>query len=112
MLAKIGPGHKGPGAAAGAWIFFDDVGSGDIGRHQVRGELDAFEVQAQDLARVRTSRVFAVPGKPGDQAMPAYEKSDHDLVDHFFLAHDDAVNLGHDLFADFLEPRDALLQIA
>ena len=53
-----------------------------------------------------------MPGKPGDQAVAADKQRDHHLFDHFFLAHDDAVNLGHDLLANFLEPRDSLLQIA
>jgi hypothetical protein len=54
--------HEGPGAVAGGGIFLDDVGAGDVGRHQVRRELDALEHQAQRCAMVRTSSVLAVPG--------------------------------------------------
>ena len=112
-LAKIGPGHEGPGAASGAGVFFDDVGAGDIGRHQVGGELDALETPAPGCcASVRTSSVLAVPGKPGDQAVAADEQRDHHLLNHFFLADDHAVNLGHDLVAHFLKSRDAVLQVA
>ena len=45
-------------------VFFDDVGAGDVGRHQVGRELDALEHQAQRLRQVRTSSVLAVPGRP------------------------------------------------
>ena len=31
-------------------IFFDDFCSGDVGRHQIGGELDALEIQVQDLS--------------------------------------------------------------
>ena len=41
--------HKGPGAVAGGGVFFDDVGAGDVARHQVGSELDALEDQAQGL---------------------------------------------------------------
>ena len=42
-------GNEGPAAMAGGGIFFDDVGAGDVGGHQVRRELDALEYQAERL---------------------------------------------------------------
>ena len=41
--------HERPGAVAGGGVFFDDVGAGDVARHQVGGELDALENQAKGL---------------------------------------------------------------
>jgi hypothetical protein len=41
-----------------------------------------------------------------------HEKRDHDLVNNFFLAYDDPMDLGHDLFVNLLKSSDAVLQIA
>ena len=35
--------------AAGLLVFLEDVGSRDVGRHQVRRELDALELEVEDL---------------------------------------------------------------
>jgi hypothetical protein len=44
MLAKIGPGRSGTRAAPSR-ILLEDLGAGDVGRHQVGRELDAVEAQ-------------------------------------------------------------------
>ena len=46
-VGEDGALDEGPGAAAAGGIFFDDVGAGDVGRHQVGRELDAFEIEAE-----------------------------------------------------------------
>ena len=61
-------------------------------------------------AMVRTSSVFAVPGKSGDQAMAADEQRDQYLFEHFFLADDDLPDLLDDFALGLLEAGDALLQ--
>ena len=110
MLPKIGPSHERPGAAAGGRVLLDDVGAGDVGRHQIRGELDAPELQTQRLGdgahqqRLRGSR------KTGDQAVAADEQRDQHLFEHFFLADDDAPDLLDDVALGLLEADDALFQ--
>ena len=95
----------------GGRILLDDVGAGDIGRHQVGRELDAPEIRGPaPRDSVRTSSVFAVPGKPGDQAMAADEQRDHHLLDHFILADDHAANLRDNVVAHLLKAVDAALQ--
>ena len=41
MLREDRPGREHHLAAAGRRVFLDDVGAGDVGRHQVGRELDA-----------------------------------------------------------------------
>ena len=97
VARKSAPGTKVQRAMAGDRILFDDVGAGDIGRHQVRRELDALENPGRASDSVRTSSVFAVPGKPVIRQWPPTNSADPDLIDHFVLAHDDPADLAHDV---------------
>ena len=62
MLAKIGPRTKRKLRAPGRRVLLEDLGAGDVARHEVRRELDAPEVEAQRLGdradhqRLRESR--------------------------------------------------------
>ena len=94
-----------------AWIFLDDVGAGDVGRHQVRRELDALEHQAQGLRHGADQQRLGRSGQAGDQAVAADEQRDHDLLQHLLLADDDAPDLLDDLRLHFAESRDPLLQL-
>ena len=99
MLAKIGPGTKVQVRRPVVGIFFDDVGAGDVGRHQVGRELDALEFQAQNLRQRADQQRLGGSGQAGDQAVAADEQRDHHLLDHFLLADDHLANLGDDVFA-------------
>ena len=103
-------GHEGPGAASGGGIFFDDVGAGDVGRHQVRRKLDAAEFQAERRRERAHQQRFRGAGQAGDQAVSADKQRDHYLIDHLFLSHDHPANLGNDGFLSLLETRDPFLQ--
>ncbi len=92
---------------AGDGIFLDDVGAGDIGRHQVGRELDALEDQAEDIGHGSHEQRFRRSGKAGDQAVAADEEADADLFDDFILADDHALDLSDDLGVDFAEACDA-----
>ena len=93
MLAKIGPGTKVQVRRPVVGILLDDVGAGDVGRHQVGRELDALEHQAQRLRQGAHQQRLGRAGQAGDQAMAADEQRDHDLLEHFFLADDHAPDL-------------------
>src|SRR5579864_1091191 len=99
-----------PGAVAGGGVFFDDVGAGDVGGHQVRGELNALEQQAQRLRERAHQQRLGGARQPGDQAVAAHEKPDHDLLEDFFLADNHTPNLADNLRFHFTEPRDAAFQ--
>ena len=83
---------------------------GDVGRHQVRRELNAAELEAQRLRQRPDQQRLGGAGQAGDQAVPADKQGDHHLVDHFFLSHDHLANLGNDRFLRFLKTRDPLLK--
>ena len=56
--------------------------SGDVGRHEVGGELDARRTGCLNAAlSARTSSVLAVPGTPSISKMAAREEDDQRIVD-------------------------------
>jgi hypothetical protein len=84
-------------------VFFDDVGAGDVGRHQIGRELDALELQAQHLRHGAHEQRLGRAGQAGNQAVAADEQADTHLFDHLVLADDDAAHLPDDLGIDFAE---------
>ena len=101
---------EGPGAPAGGGILFDDVGAGDVGRHQVGRELDAAEFEAQGLGERADQQRLGGARQTGDEAVAADEQRDHYLLDHFFLADDHPANLADNVVMHVLEALDPLLQ--
>ncbi len=83
--------------------LFQNFGAGDVGRHQVRRELDAMKFQMEDLARRADQQGFRQPGGTGDQAMPAGKQADQQLGRDFLLADDDFGQLGVDPIATFTQ---------
>ena len=79
-------GHEGH-AAAFAGVL-EDLGAGDVGRHQVGRELHAAELQVEDLGDGFDEERLGQAGRAGDEAMAAGEEGDEDLVDDLPLAHD------------------------
>ncbi len=109
MLEKIGPAHEGPGAAAGGGVFFNDVGAGDVGRHQVRRELDALEDQAERLRQRAHQQRLGRSRQAGDQAVAAHKQRDHHLFDDLVLSDNHLADFAHDAALDFLETVDPFL---
>ena len=99
-----------PFAMAGRQIFFDDVGAGDVGGHQVRRELDAPELQAERVGNGPHHQRLRRAGHAGQQAMAAHEERDEDLVEHFLLADDHFAHLLQNSLAHRMKALDALLQ--
>ena len=95
---------------AGGGIFLDDVGAGDVGRHQVGRELDALEQQAQRLRHGADQQRLGGAGQAGDEAVAAHEQGDHHLLQHLLLADDHAPDLPHNLRLHLAEPADAAAQ--
>ena len=89
-------GHEGPAALAGGDVFFDDVGAGDVGGHQVGRELDALERQPERLRQRPHQQRLRGAGQAGDQAMAADEQRQQQLLDDFLLSDDDAADLRAD----------------
>ena len=68
----------------------DDFGTGDIGGHQVRRKLHAFELEVENLREGANEQRFRQPRCAGDEAVVAGEQHDEQFFHHGFLADDDA----------------------
>ncbi len=77
-------------------ILLEDVGAGDVGGHQVGGELDAVELEVEHLGQRRDQRGLRQPGHAHQQAVAAREEGDEQVVDELLLAVDPLSDLRHD----------------
>ena len=75
-------------AVPGAVVLLEQFGAEDVARHQVGGELDAAEVELERLAERAHQQGLAEAGHAFEQAMPAGEQADEQLLDDVFLADD------------------------
>ena len=96
MFAKIGPGREHHLPPAGRRILLDDVGARDVGRHQVRRELDAVELQVEHLRQRPDEQRLRQPGHADDQAVAADEQRQQHLIDDVLLPDDELAELGLD----------------
>ena len=99
MLAKIGPGANTIWRRPVAGVLLDDVGAGDVRRHQVGRELDAVELQVEHLGQRRDEQRLGQPGDADDQAVAADEERQQHQLDDVALADDPLLQLGDDLLA-------------
>ena len=84
-----------------ALLFVEDLGAGDVGRHQVGRELDALEVEIEDVGERLDQQRLGQARHAGDQAVAAGEQRDQHLLDDLVLADDDLAELGEDALAAF-----------
>ena len=102
MFAKIGPGANTIVPAARRRVVLDDVGAGDVGRHQVGRELDAIELQLEHFRERRDQQRLREAGHADDEAVAADEEREQDQLDDVVLADDPFAELVDDLLpADF-----------
>src|SRR5690606_85862 len=83
---------------AGLAILEDDLGAGDVGGHQIRGELDAAEIERQAAGERLYQQRLGQAGDPFENAVAAGEDAHQQLLDDRVLPDDD----GADLIADLL----------
>ena len=102
ICAKIGPFTNRRRRAA--LLLVEDLGAGDVGRHQVRRELDPLEVEVEDVGERLDEQRLGQPGHAGDQAVAAGEERDEHLLDDLVLADDDLAELGEDPLAAVRDP--------
>ena len=69
-------------------IVLDDIGAGDVRRHQVGCELNSGEFEIQDVRHGLNDHGLGQPGHPDDQAVPANKQRQQDLREHVFLPDD------------------------
>ena len=89
MLAKTGPFTKMKGAPPGLIGFLENIGAGNVRRHQVGRELNAVKLQDITWARAIDDGRLCQPGHTHEQAMAARQDADQQLLDDFLLADDD-----------------------
>ena len=70
-------------------IFLNDVGSGNVGRHQIRSELDPFETQVQNLRESFDQKRFCQARNSRNHGMSPDHQRNHHLVNHVILGNDD-----------------------
>ncbi len=78
-------------------LHIEDGSTGNVRRHQVRGELDASEFTAQNLPQRSHEKCFAKSWHAFDQDVAAGEDSDQRAFDQIFLTDKDFGNLVSDL---------------
>ncbi len=87
---------------ARAVLLLENLGAGDVGRHQVGRELDPLEAQVEDLGNRLDEQRLGQAGHAGDEAVPAGEERHQDLVDDLVLADDHLAQLVQDAGAAML----------
>ncbi len=86
---------------AAALVLVEDLGAGDVGRHQVRRELDALEVEVEDVGERLDEQRLGEARHAGDEAVAAGEERDEHLLDDLVLPDDDLAQLGENPLAAF-----------
>ena len=88
-LAKTGPHSISNSSRDGRHVRVP----GDVGRHEVGGELQADEGSAHDAGERGHGQRLGDAGHAFEQTVPAGEKTDEGSLDHAVLAHDHALDL-------------------
>ena len=96
-VAEQRPFEEAEIAGPRAAVLLDHVGAGDVGRHEVRRELDAAEAEVQRPAERADHQRLGQARHAFQQAMSAAEQRDQQFFDHLALADDDLGQLVDDL---------------
>ena len=105
-------------AALAARALFQHFGAENVGRHQIRRELDAPRIEAEHGAHGLDQLGLGEAGNAEQEAMAAGQDRDERLLDHLVLAEDDGADRGfggahviggrlrgpHDHVFQFLDP--------
>ena len=78
-------------------IVLDDIGAGDVRRHQVGCELDSGELEIQDVGHGLNNQRLGQPRHANDQAISSDKQGQQHLVDDGLLSDDDFPELRNDL---------------
>ena len=103
MLLKIGPGMKTSSRLPVSRVFLDEVGTGDVRRHQIGRELDARELEVEHLGDGVHDQGLRETGDAGDDAIAPHEERQEHLLDRLFLADDELAELRGDVLIGGLE---------
>ncbi len=90
-------------SAAGGLVFLNDLGAGDVRGHQIGGELDAVEAQAQRAGKGGDQKRLGQARDAHQQRMTPAEKSDEQLINDGILTYDHLAQLRPDVAVAFLQ---------
>ncbi len=85
-------------------VVLNDLGAGDVARHQVGRELDAVELEIDDLCNRMNQEGLRESRDADDDAVSSAQDRSQNEVDHPLLSHDELVELREDLIMAHLEP--------
>ena len=88
-------------ALPGGPVLLDHLGAEDVGRHQVRRELDAVEFQVHAFGERLDEEGLRQPRDPAQQAVAASKERNEDLADDPLLTDDRLAELGLQTARDF-----------
>ena len=74
-----------------------DFGAGNVGRHEVGGELDALEFEMEDPGNGLDQQRLGQSRRPRNQAMTARQQRDKNLFDDLMLPNNYLGQLGNNL---------------
>src|SRR5262249_48927869 len=74
-------------------IVLQNVGPSNVGRHQVRRELNTFERQVKDLRQRTDQQRLCQPGNADQETVPPAAQADQQFFDDLFLSNDDLAEL-------------------
>ena len=84
-----------------ALLLVENLGAGDVGRHQVGRELDALEIEIEDVGQGLDQQRLGQSGHAGNQAMAAGEQRNQHLLHHVVLSDDHLAELRKNALASF-----------
>jgi hypothetical protein len=81
----------------------EDFGAGDVGGHQVGGELDALKLKVENARDRFHEQRLREAGCSGQQAMSARKEREQQLFNHLALANDDLAQLRRETSAPCMQ---------
>jgi len=91
---------------AGRAVLLNHLGAGDVGWHEVRGELNAAEAQVHRVGDGADHQRLGQPGHADEQAVAAGQDREQELLQHIPLADDHLGRLGEQFTAGRGQPFD------
>ena len=87
-MAKIGPFQEPELTLPGGLVLLDDLGAGDVRRHQIRRELDATELQLHGTGEGRNQQRLGEARHALEDGVRTGQDAHQHLLDDFFLSDD------------------------
>ncbi len=92
-------------------VLLNDVGAGDVSRHQVRGELDPLKVQVHGVGQCPNHERLGESRYTFQQAMAARQNGNDKLFNDVFLPDNNPADLFSNFATGLDEPSGAFLVI-